>query len=90
MADIDSVGTAVTEGDSFYQRNAGGLGHAAASIGGLFWGLLAAVAECPHCPGSFRCPIGGDEHTDFWRCPRCGGVWAWKRDEQGTKGGENR
>ena len=79
MADIDNVTTLVKEGEDFYQRNVGELGRTAASIGGLFWGLLAAVAECPNCAGSFRCPIGGDEHEELWRCAKCGGVWARKR-----------
>lgn len=95
MANVDSVRTMAAEGESFYRRHVGGLGHAAAGIGGLFWGLLRAAAECPNCPGVFRTPVhaggadtggddtGGDEHEEFWRCPNCGGVWVWKNDDLG-------
>ena len=42
------------------------------SVGGLCYGLLRALAECPDCPGVFRVSPDG-WHTLV--CRQCGGVW---------------
>lgn len=66
----NSAATVAIEGDAFAKRHAE-LGPEAAVMGGLAWGLLRALAECPDCPGSFRVPAGQD---GLWRCPACGKV----------------
>lgn len=76
-SNLDAVGTMVTEGQGFYQRHVDHLGDTAATWGGILWGLMRAIAECPHCPGVYRVP-----QDDDWRtliCPRCHGEWV-RRD----------
>ena len=73
MRDLRGVGTFVEEGQSFARRHEAELGPTASVWGGLVYGLMRALAECPACPGTFRVPLDAD-----WRrlaCRRCGGVW---------------
>jgi hypothetical protein len=65
--------TLMREWEDFDRRNPE---VAALQVGGLTWGLLRAIAECPDCPGSFRVPV--DAAQTLWRCGRCGGVWRWE------------
>ena len=81
MSDLDSVGTFVNEAESFYGKHSRDLGHIAATWGGLTWGLLRAIAECPNCPGSYRRPLL-DFDWDILICPTCGKWWT---NEEGAK-----
>lgn len=74
MDDLHSVHTVIDEGEAFIERN--NLDGAAASMGGLTWGLLRAIAECPDCPGIFRVPL--DDDWNMLYCPSCKGIWAKK------------
>lgn len=55
------------------------------SFGGLVWGMLRAIAECPNDPGVFRVPVDADgkqlgplANWAYLACPKCGGVWAYQ------------
>lgn len=48
------------------------------AFGGLLWGAMRAIAECPNCPGRFRVPLDGDWNRLY--CPGCG--YLWQRTEQ--------
>lgn len=85
--DRDPARTFVQEGDAFYAQHVADLGHTAATWGGLTWGLLRALAECPDCPGVFRYAL--DDEWRFWRCPRCGGMWEWKHADSGAAADES-
>lgn len=50
-------------------------------LGGMTWGFMRAIAECPECPGVFRVPVNGKD-WDVLGCPRCGGVWRWEDPEK--------
>ena len=78
MSEVDSVATFVREGDAFVKRHKGDVGQEAAGVGGLFWGAMRAVAECPNCPDVYRIPIGPE--PDRWQrlaCPSCHRQWVW-------------
>jgi len=81
----DPVKTVVDEANAFMDRHADRVppGSPALTIGGLTWGLMRAIAECPTCPGVFRAPAGhrlGFPHDwDALRCPSCELVWSVKR-----------
>ena len=72
MTDLHAVDTFVDEAAAFHRRHPD-LDAQQASFGGLAWGLLRALAECPECPGTFRRPL--DAAWTRLACPRCGGVW---------------
>lgn len=71
-----SAHTMVREGQEFIQEHYEEFADfpAALSLGGMAWGLLRAIAECPNCPGVFRVPHDEDWHVLV--CPQCHGVWA--------------
>lgn len=46
------------------------------TFGGLAWGLMRAIAECPDCPGVIRTPRDNWRHLD---CPAC--QKRWTREE---------
>ena len=78
---MDSVKTFVDEAQAFVRRNEDALGRdtAASSFGGLTWGFMRAIAECPNCPGVFRTPCGSangfESDFDLLVCPACKGAW---------------
>jgi hypothetical protein len=80
--DLHSVNTTVDEGLAFIQRHPD-LNDTQKATGGLMWGLLRAVMECPNCPGEFRVPldIEWDRPGGRIACPRCQGVWTRIADE---------
>ena len=45
-------------------------------LGGVAWGFLRALAECPDCPGVYRIP--DNEEWDHLYCPSCKNVWTHK------------
>ena len=72
----DSVHTVIEEGNAFVDRH--GLTGAAAALGGLTWGILRAIMECPNCPGHFRIPAHHYPPGEDWReikCSNCGSRW---------------
>ncbi len=80
MTDIShSTHVAVDEMLAFDQRHQGEY-----MVGGLVWGLMRAVAECPRCPGVFRVPLDGNSWDEL-RCPACGGVWQHIPETKATK-----
>lgn len=60
------------EGNAFIQRHPD-LPDTAKSLGGLTWGILRAVLECPNCPGNFRVPQ--DQEGRVLYSPCCGTWW---------------
>lgn len=82
------VDTFVTESASFLKRHPG-LDDVQKSFGGLTWGLMRAVAECPNCPGHYRVPITADgqiDHSGAWdrlACSHCRHVWTLAPVEPG-------
>ncbi|MCC6315051.1 MAG: hypothetical protein IT337_13685 [Thermomicrobiales bacterium] len=81
--DLHSVGVVVDEGQAFIRRHEDDLGvnTFASTVGGLTWGLMRAIAECPNCPGTFRTPVGkayGYESAfDLMTCPQCRCTWKY-------------
>ncbi len=76
--DLHSVNTVVDEGNAFIDRMPEDLRNdsRATTWGGLVWGVMRALAECPRCPGHFRVPCKGHEDTwKFMACTNCGGIW---------------
>lgn len=67
--------TFVDEANSFIERN--NLEGQQATFGGLWWGMLRAVMECPDCPGVFRIPVEGDDIGVIY-CPSCKNVWEFR------------
>ena len=53
-------------------------------LGGMTWGFMRAIAECPRCPGVFRVPVDGS-NWDLLRCPACGGLWKWQDPAETAK-----
>lgn len=73
-----SVDTFVDSALDFTERHRN-LDAQQASFGGLLWGAMRAIAECPDCPGRFRVPVEPDpEHPGYWRVIRDAlkGPWA--------------
>lgn len=66
-----SVGTLIDEGEKFIDKS--GLTGATVTWGGMVWGLMRAIAECPNCPGRFRTPLDPDWHR--LHCANCGYTW---------------
>lgn len=69
----DELATFLVEGAAFSDRHEATLGARVATTGGVFWGLLRAIAECPDCPGVFRRPL--DDDWGRLGCPQCLNVW---------------
>lgn len=69
---MEHVDTVCDEAKAFMARHPD-LSQTAQATGGLIWGLLRALAQCPDCgPGVYRWS------PDQWHtllCPQCGGVW---------------
>jgi len=94
MCDMRIVDTVIDEGKDFIDRHpelqgvrldfGGERKVDAADMGGLLWGLLRAVAECPSCPGVFRVPL--DEEWNRLICPNCKRVWRKIEEEDGRDG----
>ncbi|MFH0901312.1 MAG: hypothetical protein V2A73_11855 [Pseudomonadota bacterium] len=78
-----SIDTFVDEGIAFTERHRNEPGFVQ-SVGGLTWGFMRALAECPDCgKGVYRRPVGPD--GDRWallRCPQCQRVWRWLTEEE--------
>lgn len=72
---VDHVATVCDEGRAFDERHRDELNETQRAMGGLIWGLMRALAECPNCPGTFCTPIGerfGCESAfDVLVCPGC-------------------
>lgn len=68
--------TFVTEGLDFTRAHENELEESLNVLGGVTWGFLRALAECPDCPGVFRIP--DNENWDHLYCPSCNGVWTHK------------
>ena len=71
--DLHPVNVICDEGTAFLHRHPE-LNDTHKSVGGLLYGFLRAVAECPDCPGVFRVS------PDGWQtlvCRQCGGVWTY-------------
>ena len=70
--DLHAVNIVCDEGTAFLHRHPE-LNDTHKSVGGLVYGLLRALAECPDCPpGVFRVS------PDGWQtlvCRQCRGVW---------------
>jgi hypothetical protein len=69
--DFHSVNTFVDEALAFIRRHK--LEGQQATMGGLAWGALRALAECPNCPGTFRIPLDADWSVLF--CGKCQAFW---------------
>jgi len=72
---LHSVHTVVDEGNAFNARHPD-LNNTQASLGGLVWGMMRALYECPTCPGKYRVPTVADPNVIV--CTNCGGVWTWQ------------
>lgn len=72
----DAAEVVVREGTAFAQRNRD-LSPDAQSMGALAWGLLRAVAECPHCPGVYRTWHYDANNDEIWTCPHCQRQWKY-------------
>lgn len=85
---MSSVDTVVDEWAAFNARNPDVAKH---GWGGLLWGFMRAIAECPACgPGVYRHPVDGNS-WDLLACPKCGGVWRWSPPEEaGSKARKRR
>jgi len=83
---VSDIGeTVVTEGMSFIERHPE-LNSAQADMGGLTWGLMRALYECPVCgPGQYR--YTPKDHHDWMVCSKCQNVWVYN-PRQGKKGRE--
>lgn len=82
--DCHSTDTFTNEALAFTERHGEQLGPVAATFGGLTFGAMKAIAECPNCPGHFRVPYDaegrlawpvGNGNWKYLRCPECKGVW---------------
>lgn len=71
--DLHVVDVVVDEGEAFMARCRDVRGDARV-VGGLVWGLLRAVAECPRCPGYFRVPRSLSDWS-LLHCLNCDGWW---------------
>ena len=78
---LHSVHTVCEEAKTLAARHPE-LPDAAQGAGMLAWGLLRAVAECPECPGVFRCPT--DTAWTHLDCPHCGGRWTYHPKAPGS------
>jgi hypothetical protein len=72
-----SVHTFTDEALAFTDRHRD-LNPGQAGIGGMVWGFMRAIAECPDCPGTFRIPL--DEEWHELACPKCHGVWTFQAE----------
>lgn len=74
------VATFVDQSKDFLSRHPD-LNDVQKSFGGLTWGLMRAVAECPNCPGHYRVPIteeGKIDQSGEWHrlaCSQCRHIW---------------
>ena len=81
------VDTFINEAHSFLDRNPQ-LDSPQQTRGGMTFGYLRAISECPDCPGHFRVPYDSEGHVAWpvgkgdWvylRCSECKGVWKFNR-----------
>jgi len=74
MTDLHAVNVVCDEGHAFIARH-DDLNETQRATGGLLWGLMRAIAECPDCPGVFR---ASPDHWQTLVCPQCRGVWRYQ------------
>ena len=79
MSNLDHTRTCLDEGNAFIARHPE-LNGTQQTIGGLTWGLLRALMECPNCPGVFRRPRQTVEGIEVLWCSSCGGQWVHQDD----------
>ncbi len=72
--DLHSVNTFTDEAMGFLDRHPA-LDAQQQSFGGVVWGFMRAIAECPDCPGKFRVPLDDDWHQLY--CTSCEHVWVF-------------
>lgn len=79
--DLHSANTTVDEAKAFMERHAD-LPETQRVMGGMAYGLLRALMECPHCPGHFRVPLDRDWASPGGRivCPNCRYTWVRRED----------
>ena len=75
-----SVATFTDEALGFIERNPG-LNATQQAFGGVLFGAMKALAECPECPGHFRIPLDEDGTPNafgswtYMYCPNCDQMW---------------
>jgi hypothetical protein len=82
----ESLETFSREGNAFVSRHPE-FNDAQATYGGLIWGFMRAIMECPNCPGHYRIPRDKEYKTLYSPC--CGAYWdsAPKEPEEQKKKG---
>ncbi len=79
----DSVKTFTDEALGFIDRNPA-LNNVQQTFGGLLFGSMRALAECPVCPGHFRIPLDEDGTPNafgswtYLVCQNCQNTWTSK------------
>ena len=85
--DMHGVKTFVDEAQGFINRNNLNDSPVAATLGGMFWGMLRAVVECPNCPGHYRTPVMV-EGEEYCHCANCDGWWKYTPEAEAPKKGK--
>ena len=75
MTGVEKIQTFINEYRVFTETHTD-LNDVKLNLGGMAWGFMRAIAECPNCPGVFRIP--DNEDWDHLYCPSCHEVWTHK------------